>query len=235
MVGIATSIYRVDEYLGMGTLGAAYRATSISGGDAGKTLCVKMLKCKGASESTKKALDKEINALKHILPHDNIITILKGAVTYEGHVLSGMVVMDLIDGADMSNLFTAAQAGFMVTGARDLAIGVLRALHHLHNSEPRVIHRDLKPENVMLEAGTRRPIVIDFGGSAAVEGMASSDGCESKTRALYGCHVQIEYMPTSWACDEVMCNANVWDFSQLRWRRVGSTLGTTFHRSAWDS
>lgn len=42
-----------------------------------------------------------------------------------------------------------------------LALGLLGALEHAHESG--VVHRDIKPDNIMLDARTRRPLLVDFG------------------------------------------------------------------------
>lgn len=68
------------------------------------------------------------------------------------------IVMENCGGGDLFDKIMRAQIS--EEDARDIASGILGALHHLHSA--RIVHRHVKPENVLL-APCGRPVLIHFG------------------------------------------------------------------------
>ena len=76
------------------------------------------------------------------------------------------LVMELVDGEPLSALL-ARDGPMRPEVAARLAAEVAEALYHAHQQG--IIHRDVKPANVMVEAGSGRARLIDFGIAHSLE------------------------------------------------------------------
>ncbi|MFC8678664.1 serine/threonine-protein kinase [Streptomyces griseorubiginosus] len=74
------------------------------------------------------------------------------------------IVMELVEGESLEAAL-AARGPLPDTEAARIGLAVLGALHTAHGVG--IVHRDLKPANVLLEAGSGRVVVTDFGIGAA--------------------------------------------------------------------
>lgn len=95
------------------------------------------------------------------LRHDNIITIHDVGE----HAQVPFIVMDLIPGKSLA-LVIAEEGRLPPLRAARIVREVLAALEHAHARG--ILHRDIKPSNVLLEAGSERAKLVDFGLSRSV-------------------------------------------------------------------
>ncbi len=70
------------------------------------------------------------------------------------------MVMELLAGKDLKDVLRE-QGTLDAAQSIEILATVARTLHFCHQNG--IIHRDLKPGNVMIEAGTQRVVLIDFG------------------------------------------------------------------------
>ncbi len=148
--------YRIVSRLGVGGMGAVYRAEHTM---MRRDLAIKVLLPElGGKEEFARRFEREAESASR-LTHPNIITVTDFGRTAEGSLF---LVMEFLAGESLSEAIAAGP----MPPARALAIvrQILRALEHAHAAG--VVHRDLKPENIMLvERDGQRDVVkiLDFG------------------------------------------------------------------------
>ncbi|WP_399030002.1 serine/threonine-protein kinase [Streptomyces sp. 15-116A] len=149
--------YRVEARLGRGGMGVVWRATDqLLGRDvAVKELPVdETLSAEDARRQRERTL-REARALAQ-LSHPNIIVVHDVVEDDE----RPYIVLELIDGCSLADRIATRGALDAAEAAR-IGIELLGALRAAHAAG--VLHRDLKPANVLLENGTDRVVLTDFG------------------------------------------------------------------------
>ena len=74
-------------------------------------------------------------------------------------------VMPFIEGVTLADVMRA-EGALDPERAITVALPVLEALDHAHRAG--IVHRDIKPDNILIEAGSGRPLLVDFGISKRV-------------------------------------------------------------------
>src|SRR3954463_4443129 len=132
--------YRIVSRIGIGGMGAVYRAQHTM---MRRDLAIKVLLPEPAGKGEfARRFEREAESASR-LTHPNIITVTDFGRTAEGSLF---LVMEFLAGESLSEAIN----GGPMPPARALAIvrQILRALEHAHGAG--VVHRDLKPENIML-------------------------------------------------------------------------------------
>src|SRR5688572_6462933 len=144
--------YRVERQIGQGGMGAVFVATDER---FGSTVAIK--ETFFTDDKFRKAFEREarlLNSLRHpALPR------------VSDHFIDGngqFLVMEFIDGDDLSEQLESEGKVFSVEEVLGWADQLLDALEFLHTQEMPVIHRDIKPQNLKLTS-RGQIILLDFG------------------------------------------------------------------------
>ncbi|MEU9500159.1 protein kinase [Streptomyces sp. NPDC048196] len=149
--------YRLGIRLGRGGMGTVWRATDEL---LGRQVAVKELHLDEATAEPEVRVQRE-RAMREArtvagIKHPNVI-VVHDVVEQDGRP---WIVMELVEGPSLADRL---QSGGPVAPREAARIGValLGALRAAHARG--VLHRDLKPANVLMESGTGRVVLTDFG------------------------------------------------------------------------
>ncbi|MFJ7964626.1 serine/threonine-protein kinase [Streptomyces sp. NPDC096324] len=156
-VRVIAGRYRLEARIGRGGMGVVWRATDQL---LGRRVAVKEL-----------ALDDSLSAEESRLQRDRTLREARAvAQLHHPHIIvvhdvveddeRPYIVMELIDGGSLAERISANGPVDAREAAR-IGIDLLGALRRAHDAG--VLHRDLKPANVLVEAGTDRVVLTDFG------------------------------------------------------------------------
>jgi hypothetical protein len=144
--------YRVTKQIGQGGMGAVYVAT-----DERFRSIVAIKQTFFDDPTLRKAFEREAHLLNR-LRHAALPKVSDHFIEGDGQFL----VMEFIEGTDLSELVQERVGAFPVDDVLRWADELLDALDYLHTHEPPIVHRDIKPQNLKLT--TRGQIVLlDFG------------------------------------------------------------------------
>jgi len=150
------------EPVGMGGMGAVYRAVDI---ETGEYRAVKLLRIQPGRTVPAQRFRREFNAVSR-LRHPGIVGVYRYGVCEDGEFF----VMEWVDGGDfwssagrsepLSRINRLPLEDHWLAPMLATVVQVCDALIYLHGH--RILHRDLKPENILLDASGRCRLV-DFG------------------------------------------------------------------------
>jgi serine/threonine protein kinase len=144
--------YRVLKQIGQGGMGAVYVAT-----DERFSSTVAVKQTFFDDPALRRAFEREAHLLNH-LRHTALPKVSDHFTEDEGQFL----VMEFIEGSDLSDLIKERNGAFPVADVLAWADALLDALDYLHTHEPPVVHRDIKPQNVKLTP-RGQIVLLDFG------------------------------------------------------------------------
>ena len=157
--------YSIDREIGRGGMGIVYLAREVH---LDRPVAIKLLPPERAADSTLKERFLREARLAAKLSHPNIIPI--HAVDDTGGFV--FYVMAYVDGETLAQRVRTRGPLSASDGIRVLREAAW-ALAHAHSHG--LVHRDVKPDNIIIENGTGRALVADFG-IAAAAGAVAADG-----------------------------------------------------------
>jgi eukaryotic-like serine/threonine-protein kinase len=148
--------YRVIARIGSGAAGAVYEVEPLAG-DAPGRLALKRLKSEVDDDRAARArLVDEAERLGGLL-HPNVARVYD--VDHDP-VLGVFIVMERVDRASLSDV---VREGGPLPYREAIRVGmeIASVLESLHDKG--VVHGNIKPQNILIEAGTGRTVLTDFG------------------------------------------------------------------------
>jgi len=173
--------YSIDRELGRGGMGVVFLAREVH---LDRLVAIKLLPPDKAKLPGLRERFLQEARLAAKLSHPNIIPI--HAVSESGGFV--YYVMSFVDGETLAQRVRARGPLSSSDGARVLR-EVAWALAYAHKQG--LVHRDVKPDNILLESGSGRALVADFGiaaafGSTSGDGVAGTPEFMSPEQALGG-------------------------------------------------
>ncbi|MCS6899455.1 MAG: protein kinase [Myxococcales bacterium] len=149
--------YRLDQELGRGGMGVVYVGYDML---LDRPVAVKRpLPGEAVSPEQLAAFQREASSLAS-LRNEHIVQVY----SFGEHQGQPFFVMELVQGASLGTIVQQhARHGTTIPLHRALTIllQVAQGLAVIHRAG--VLHRDIKPDNILIEEGTGRPVLIDFG------------------------------------------------------------------------
>ncbi len=155
--------YSIEQEIGRGGMGVVYLARDVS---LDRRVAIKLLPAEYAAESALRERFLREARLAARLSHPHIVPVY----SVEEHPDAVFYVMGFVQGETLAARI--ARVGQLAPGeVATLVQQVAWALAYAHGNG--VVHRDIKPDNVMLEQGTGRAWVMDFGIARALDTAAA--------------------------------------------------------------
>jgi len=153
--------YRIISQLGRGGMGAVYQAEDKKRFDASVALKEILIDLADIDtkqhELLKRAFEREAKILAEV-QHE----VFPHVIEYFSESDRQFLVMELIQGADLSQLLMERKAPFPIDEILHWTDQLLDALDYLHSYNPPIFHRDLKPQNLKLTSRGKIKL-LDFG------------------------------------------------------------------------
>jgi len=160
---VVSARYRVETMLGIGGMGAVYRANDIFEMEQ-VALKVLLTNYKQADGAVAVERFRREALFAHQLHHKNIVPVLNfgqdGMLIY--------LVMPLITGGTIKGLLIGSNP-LPIAQSRQYLNELAEALEAIHSHPQRIIHRDIKPSNLLLHQDDGRLMVTDFGITRAMQ------------------------------------------------------------------
>lgn len=160
---IVAGRYRVETLMGIGGMGAVYRASDTF---EGEQIALKILNVASTAMDLDTASERFRREARyaHQLRHPNIVSVLNFG--QDGPLL--YITMPLITGGTLKALLKAERPLPTELAQRYLNELAL-AIDVIHQHPQEIIHRDLKPSNLLIHQDDQRLVVTDFGIARAMQ------------------------------------------------------------------
>ena len=160
---IVAGRYRVETLLGLGGMGAVYRASDTFEMEQ-VALKVLTLTSNIIDEDTAVERFRREARYAHQLKHQNIVPVLNFG--QDGKLL--YLAMPLVTGGTVKSLLEGERP-LLITQAQRYLNDLAVAIDAIHQHPQQIVHRDIKPSNLLIHQKDGRLVVADFGIARAMQ------------------------------------------------------------------
>lgn len=155
--------YRIETLLGLGGMGAVYRASDTF---EMQQVALKVISTASRNMDEATAVERFRREARyaHQLKHENVVPVLNFG--QDGSLL--YLVMPLVTGGTLKNLLKAEKPLPLAQAQRYLH-DLAAAIDAIHAHPQKVVHRDIKPSNLLIHQDDGRLMVADFGIARAMQ------------------------------------------------------------------
>ncbi|KAG5898794.1 hypothetical protein JTB14_011004 [Gonioctena quinquepunctata] len=166
IIEISNVKLKIKKVIAEGGFAVVFVAQDVA---TGKDYALKRLLA--ADEEAKNNIIREINILKRISGHPNIIQYLSASFIDKSQTQHGqsefLLVTELCPGGSLVDILQARSTAFDADTITRIFYQTCKAVAHMHSQVPPIVHRDLKIENLLI-SGESSIKLCDFG-SATTE------------------------------------------------------------------
>ena len=197
VIGKVLGVYRIEQEIGRGGMGAVYEATRIDG-EFRHRVAIKLVKRGMDTDFILHRFRNERQILA-ALDHPHIAHLLGGGSTDDGRPY---FVMEYIEGQPIYQHCDVNR--IPIRDRLRMFLRVCDAVHYAH--QKKILHRDLKPTNILVSA-EGVPKLLDFGIAKLVDPEGDSDSAPVTATAMrlmtveYASPEQIQGLPLTFLSD----------------------------------
>src|SRR5579884_4125718 len=155
--------YRIETLLGLGGMGAVYRASDTF---EMQQVALKVISTASRTMDEATAVERFRREARyaHQLRHKNIVPVLNFG--QDGSLL--FIAMPLVTGGTLKDLLKA-ELPLPTQQAQQYLNDLADAVDAIHNHPQQIVHRDIKPSNLLIHQDDGRLVVTDFGIARAMQ------------------------------------------------------------------
>lgn len=173
--GTVVGKYTIEKVLGVGGMGAVYRATQDK---PHRQVALKLIRAGVLSSKSIRRFDLEAEILGR-LHHPNIAQIHEAGIDQDSG--SPYFAMEYVAGEELGDY--VKDHNLSTRKRLELFVKLCEAIQHAHSKG--VIHRDLKPANVLVDH-SGEPKVLDFGVARATDSNSTGNTMQTNVGQLIG-------------------------------------------------
>ncbi len=148
--------YEILDELGRGGMGVVYR---VRHSVLGKIYAMKVLSPDLVAQADLVRRFRREAQVMAQLRHPNIVEVFDIGQDGDMHYF----LMEFIEGMGLDRFLRSSAEAIPFARALTITTQIGHALAYAHRQNPAVVHRDIKPANILIENGTERVVVTDFG------------------------------------------------------------------------